>query len=57
MIRKGKVFFKINYAGLVEESMEGKYRFAYDAEYQRDPSHQPISLTILKIIGFIGMCL
>lgn len=26
--------------------MEGKYRFTYDADYQRDHRYQPVSLTL-----------
>ncbi|MDP2300949.1 MAG: HipA N-terminal domain-containing protein [Ignavibacteria bacterium] len=44
MNRKGKVFFKNNYAGIISEDESG-YSFVYDEEYIAN-NFPPISLTL-----------
>lgn len=44
-MRKGKVFFKNHYAGIIYEDDEGIH-FQYDPEYIKEPGASPVSLTI-----------
>ncbi|MBN1308187.1 MAG: HipA N-terminal domain-containing protein [Chitinispirillaceae bacterium] len=44
-MRKGRVFYKGEFAGLIEETAEG-YQFTYDARYLASPAAQPVSLTL-----------
>ncbi len=44
-MKKGKVFFKGEFTGFIEETAEG-YLFTYDAHYLVSPSAQAISLTL-----------
>jgi serine/threonine-protein kinase HipA len=44
-MRKGRVFYKGEFAGFIEETEEG-YQFTYDARYLASPSTHPISLTM-----------
>ena len=46
MNRRGKVFFKNQYAGLIEETDEG-YQFVYDPGYRTAPGATSISVTLL----------
>ena len=45
MARRGKVFFKDAFAGIMSETEDG-YRFQYDEEYLSGAGNQPISLTM-----------
>ena len=45
MARKGKVFFKDVFAGIISETEDG-YRFQYDEVYLSGAENQPISLTM-----------
>jgi serine/threonine-protein kinase HipA len=45
MHRKGRVFFRDQYAGLIEQAEEG-YRFVYDPKYVESGTAQPVSLTL-----------
>lgn len=45
MNKKGKVFYKDLFAGIIEENEEG-YHFTYDTEYLKLPKNKPISLTM-----------
>lgn len=45
MNRKGKVFYKQYFAGIIEETEKG-YRFAYDEEYLNKEEKWPISKTL-----------
>lgn len=36
-MRQGKVFYKNNLAGIITESDDGEYLFAYDYEYTKFP--------------------
>jgi serine/threonine-protein kinase HipA len=45
MARKGKIFYKGIYAGLVEETDSG-YRFIYDNSYLTTAGAKPISVTL-----------
>jgi serine/threonine-protein kinase HipA len=45
ILRKGKVFFKNEFAGYIEETDEG-YRFTYDSSFLDSPSAHPVSLTM-----------
>jgi serine/threonine-protein kinase HipA len=44
-LRKGKVFYKSIFAGLIEETEEG-YSFTYDPSYLSLTKAEPISVTI-----------
>lgn len=35
-MRKGEVYYKDNFAGLIQETVEGEYVFEYDGDYARD---------------------
>ena len=45
MNKKGKVFYKEYFAGIIEENEDG-YSFTYDPEYTRLEKAKPISLTM-----------
>lgn len=45
ILRKGKVFFKGEMAGYIEETEEG-YRYSYDESYLRSPTAHPISVAM-----------
>lgn len=45
MNRKGKVYFKENFAGIIEETETG-YRFVYNDSYLSDEQNSPISKTL-----------
>ncbi|MCH9029379.1 MAG: HipA N-terminal domain-containing protein [Bacteroidetes bacterium] len=45
MNRKGKVYFKNDFAGVIEENDDG-FLFTYDVDYLRQPECKPISLTM-----------
>jgi serine/threonine-protein kinase HipA len=45
MTRKGKVFFKDIFAGIISETEDG-YSFKYNDGYIIDPASKPISLTM-----------
>ncbi|MEA1875941.1 MAG: HipA N-terminal domain-containing protein [Bacteroidota bacterium] len=45
MNRKGKVFYKQYFAGIIEETEKG-YRFSYDEEYLNREENWPISKTL-----------
>lgn len=45
MTRKGKVYYKDTYAGIVAED-ENEYTFEYLKEYLENPEAKPISLTL-----------
>ncbi len=45
MNRKGKTFFKNQYAGLIEEIDEG-YKFTYHPDYLALPDAWPVSVTM-----------
>lgn len=44
-LRRGKVFYKDQLAGIIEESEEG-YKFTYDENYLTTQNPQPVSLTL-----------
>jgi len=44
-MRKGRVYYKDKFAGIIIESEEG-YEFSYDKEYLNDNSSKPVSLTL-----------
>lgn len=46
MSRRGIVFVHGQRAGVIEETNDGLYRFAYDAEYLQRPGVEPVSLTL-----------
>lgn len=45
MNRKGKVFYKDSFAGIITETNEG-YTFIYNPQYLLDLKNKPISLTM-----------
>jgi serine/threonine-protein kinase HipA len=45
MTKKGKVYYKELYAGLIIED-ENQYTFEYASEYLKNPDARPISLTL-----------
>ncbi len=45
MNRKGKVFFKDRFCGIIEENENG-YQFSYDQDYLNDQSAKAISMTL-----------
>ncbi|WGL60042.1 HipA N-terminal domain-containing protein [Pigmentibacter sp. JX0631] len=46
MSRKGKVYNFTEFAGIIEETDEGKYLFKYDEAYLNSDKPYPISLTL-----------
>ncbi len=46
MKRGGKVFCKGKLAGELSEMEDGKYVFAYDADYLAQPKAKPVSLSL-----------
>lgn len=45
MIKRGKVYYRELFAGIIEESEEGFY-FSYDSVYLKSEDAMPISLTL-----------
>lgn len=45
MIRRGKVYFRNTFAGIVEQK-DGEYIFTYDPAYLTEKEARPISLTL-----------
>jgi serine/threonine-protein kinase HipA len=45
MSRRGKVYFKDRFAGIIEETDQG-YRFTYDPRYLELPEVHPVSVTL-----------
>ncbi|MBX3006819.1 MAG: HipA N-terminal domain-containing protein [Melioribacteraceae bacterium] len=45
MNRKGKIYYKDLFAGIVTED-ENEYNFKYEKEYLENPEARPISLTL-----------
>lgn len=43
--RQGLVFYKDIFAGIIEETFDGNYRFRYDVAYLENPEAQSISLS------------
>ncbi len=48
MNRKAQVLVNGLLAGILSETVEGKFLFQYDETYLKDPSHLPVSLTLSK---------
>lgn len=47
-MRVAKIFVGSIFAGMLIETLEGKYQFQYDATYYQNPKNNPISLTLPK---------
>lgn len=44
-MRKANIFFRDSLAGILEETDTG-YRFTYDSQYLKQPTSEPVSLTM-----------
>ena len=45
-MRRGKVYYKEHFAGIVTETDEGDYTFQYDAEYVKNHPNQFLTFTM-----------
>jgi len=45
-MRRGKVFYKDHFAGIITETDEGEYIFRYDEQYVTDHPHEFITFTM-----------
>ena len=45
-MRKGKVFYKNHFAGIISETDDGEYIFLYDEVYVKEHPEKAISLTM-----------